>query len=166
MEAKISYSIDDWLVHHKHGVGQLKGRETKWIGGRESNYFRLEIENGTIFIPEEKMDSGIFRPIANQNTLFEVREILARPPKKMANGFLARTNQINDVLRENSILGIARIIRDLYGRRKKGKMLSATEESLLHKLNKRLVSEWAIVSGLDENEAQSKMKALLGVNKY
>ncbi len=161
MEAKYSPKIGEWLVHHQHGVGQLNGKKTMHIGGKESNYFRLEIENGTIFIPEDKMTYENFRPLSSRKTIAEMKEILSRPPKKMDKRYLTRTHQIHAVMSENSLLDIARLVRDLYGRRRVRTTLSVTENELLQKLRKRLVSEWAVVSGQDEMDIQHQMQEIL-----
>lgn len=131
------------------------------IGGKESNYFRLEIENGTVFIPEGRMTHENFRPISSQEIIAEMIEILSRPPKKMDKRYLIRTHQINLVMSDNSLLDIARFVRDLYGRRRVRSTLSVTESALLQKLRKRLISEWAIASGQDETDIQQQMEELL-----
>lgn len=162
VELQATHTKGDWLVHQYYGVGQLKGKETKNIGGEASTYFRLEMDNNsTIFIPEEKLNSEWFRPIASQTTLREMKEILARPPKKMDQNFNTRKSRIKKVMTENSLVDIARIIRDLSGRRKRRKTLSKTEDSALRKLKDRLLSEWAVATGLDEEDARIKLKALL-----
>lgn len=161
MAQKAAHSNGDWLVHQYYGVGQLKGKETKNIGGEESTYFRLEMNSSTIFIPEEKLNSDIFRPIASQRMLREVKEVLARPPKKMAQSFNTRKSLIKKVMTENSLISTARVIRDLSGRRKRRKTLSKTEDSALRTLTDRLLSEWSVATGLDEEEAKERLKKLL-----
>lgn len=131
------------------------------IGGKEGNYFRLEIENGTIFIPENRMTYENFRPISSQKTIVEMIEILSRPPKKMDKRYLIRRHQIHLVMSENSLLDIARFVRDLYGRRRVRMTLSVTENELFQKLRKRLISEWAVASGRDEMDIQHQMEELL-----
>jgi RNA polymerase-interacting CarD/CdnL/TRCF family regulator len=164
MEQQAAHSNGDWLVHQYYGVGQLKGKEKKNIGGEESTYFRLEMNSSTIFIPEEKLNTDIFRPVASKNTLREVKEVLARPPKKMDQNFNTRKSQIKQVMTENSLISMARIIRDLSGRRKRRKTLSKTEDSALRTLTDRLLSEWAVATGLDEDQARERMKELLERN--
>ena len=161
MDLQENHNNGDWLVHQYHGVGQLKGREMKKIGGTESIYYRLEMEKGTIFVPEEMFSSEWFRPVASQNTLTEVKEVLARPSKKMARNFNTRKSEIKEVMVNNSLVEIARMIRDLYGRRRRRNTLSATEDSLLRKLQNRLLAEWKVAGDLDEGEAERKMAALL-----
>jgi RNA polymerase-interacting CarD/CdnL/TRCF family regulator len=164
MAQQAAHSNGDWLVHQYYGVGQLKGKETKNIGGEESTYFRLEMNSSTIYIPEDKLDSETFRPVASQSAMQEVKEILARPPKKMAQNFNTRKSLIKQVMTENSLIGLARMIRDLSGRRKRRKTLSKTEDSALRTLTDRLLAEWAVAAGLDEAEARERMKALLEEN--
>ena len=162
MELQATHSNGDWLVHQYYGVGQLKGKETKYIGGEENTYFRLEMENkSTIFIPEDRLNSEWFRPVASDNTLEEVKEILSRPPKKMAQSFITRKSLIKQVMTENSMVNIARTVRDLTGRRKRRRTLSKTEDSALRNLKDRLLAEWVVVTGLDEDEAKLKLKELL-----
>lgn len=151
----------DWLVHHHHGVGKLMGKETKKIGGAEAVYFRLEMEKGTIYVPEDNLNGEWFRPVASKDTLTEMKAILGRPSKKMAGNFNTRKGQILAVLTDNSIVDMARFIRDLYGRRNRRKTLSSTEDSLLRKLQSRLLAEWTVASELDDGEAEQKLAALL-----
>jgi len=162
MELQATHSNGDWLVHQYYGVGQLVGKEIKNIGGEESTYFRLEMENkSTIFIPEDRLNSEWFRPIASDNTLEEVEEILSRPPKKMDQNFNTRKSRIKKVMTENSIVSIARTVRDLSGRRKRRKTLSKTEDSALRTLKDRLLAEWMVATGLDEEAAKMKLRELL-----
>ena len=151
----------DWLVHHYHGVGQLKGKELKRIGGEESVYFRLEMENGTIFVPESNLNDDWFRPVVSQDTMLELKEVLARPSKMMDRSFITRKARIKTAMTENSFMEMGRIVRDLYGRRRRRKTLSSTEDSLLRKLERRLLAEWTIADGLEEGEAERKLSALL-----
>ncbi len=161
MEAQ-DHVLGDWLVHQYYGVGQLKGKETKNIGGVEGTYFRLEMDKSTIYVPEDKLNSDWFRPVSSEKKLDEVTEILSRPAKKMDGRFTTRQSMIRKVMSENSIVNIARVIRDLSGRRKRRKTLSKTEDSALRELTDRLLSEWSIALGLDEAEAREKLKTLLG----
>lgn len=161
MEPQTTHASGDWLVHQYYGVGQLKGKEIKNIGGVEGTYFRLEMDRSTIYIPEDKLNSDWFRPVSSQDKLDEVSEILSRPAKKMDGRFTSRQSMIRKVMSENSIVNIARVIRDLSGRRRRRKTLSKTEDSALRELTDRLLSEWSIALGLEEAEAREKLKALL-----
>jgi RNA polymerase-interacting CarD/CdnL/TRCF family regulator len=161
MELKAAPTNGDWLVHQYHGVGQLIGKEKKFIGGDENTYYRIDMEKTTLYIPEDKLTSEWFRPVSTENTIQEMKQALGRPPKKMAQNFNTRKGRIKEVMSENSIMELARIIRDLTGRRKRRNMLSSTEDSALRKLKDRLLSEWMVATGLNETEARKRMKALL-----
>jgi RNA polymerase-interacting CarD/CdnL/TRCF family regulator len=161
IDSQVSPGLGDWLVHQYYGVGQLKGKETKNIGGVEGTYFRLEMDRSTIYVPEDKLNSDWFRPVSSQKKFAEVREILSRPAQQMDGRFSTRQTKIRKVMSENSIVNIARIIRDLSARRRRRKTLSKTEDSALRELTDRLLSEWAIATGLEEAEAREKLKELL-----
>lgn len=164
MNQQPSLTTGDWIVHQYYGVGQLKGKETKQIGGKEGTYFRLEMSNTTIYIPEERLKSDWFRPIAPADKLKEVREILGRPAQKMAGNFNTRKSRIKKAMSENSIVSIARIVRDLRARRKKRKTLSQTEDTALRELTGRLLAEWAVAMDMNEEEAREKLNNLLEKN--
>ena len=161
MELRKNLSEGDWLVHHHHGIGQLKGKKTVTIGGQTGDYFELELENGTIFVPTDNLNEKWFRAVVSDDTLTEVKEILGRPSQLMDRNFITRKAQIKTVMTDNSIVEIARIVRDLYGRRRRRKTLSSTEDSLLRKLEHRLLAEWTVADELDEGEAGQKLSALL-----
>ena len=42
------YENGDWIVHLHHGVGQVKGIESKLIGGNKNKYVKVDTSSSTM----------------------------------------------------------------------------------------------------------------------
>ncbi|MDX1616130.1 MAG: CarD family transcriptional regulator [Candidatus Promineifilaceae bacterium] len=154
------FETGDWIVHLHHGVGQIQSRSVKRIGDHESEYFRIEMRDSTLWVPVDKMDEDTFRPIADEEEFNEALEVLQESPYRMASNFNKRKSRIRKLESKHSFVALARIVRDLWARQKR-KSLSNTEETALRRTTKRLLSEWAICTGEQVEEAEHKLYSLL-----
>jgi len=155
-----TFTEGDWIVHRQYGIGQIKKREEKTISGKCEEYYRVQTPDSVIWLPVNKLDRSWFRPIATPNDFHEAIDILQKPPQKMDPDFMKRKDRINRVQTENSIPAIARLIRDLCGRRCH-KTLSDTEQRALRHLTERFVAEWSVSTKIDIAIARSKLNNFL-----
>lgn len=155
-----TFTVGDWIVHRQYGIGQIKKREEKTISGKCEEYFRVQTPDSLIWLPVNKVDQSWFRPIATPTEFHEAIDILQKPPSQMDSNFMMRKDRINRVQSENSIPAIARLIRDLCGRRTH-KSLSNTEQRALHHLTERFLAEWCVATNLEINKARIKLNTFL-----
>lgn len=154
------YDAGDWVVHRFHGVGEIECLEQIPLGGAETTYYKVVTVDSTLWVPIEEADGGLFRPLTSPEAFEEVLSILQRPPREMKENHLSRRSRIDKVQNDNSVLDIARLLRDLWGRRAE-RGLNGTEERALRELTHRLLDEWSAAQEVDEGEAEQRLRSLL-----
>jgi len=152
---------EEWIVHGHYGVGRVEGKETKSISGEETDYYKIKTHNSTIWVSVDQFEENNFRPVADKKEFKQVLSVLKKPSKKMDTNFNKRKSRIKEVLSRNSPVAIARLVRDLWGRRTRRSSLSSTEQSVLRRVMELLVQEWAVAQGVDEEEARTRLVDLL-----
>lgn len=155
-----AYDAGDWIVHLHHGVGEIECIEEKELGGSTTTYYKVVTNNKTLWVPVDKAEKRWFRPVATPEEFDRVLDILQKPPREMHSNHNSRKKRINTVKSEGSLHEMARVIRDLWGRRAQRK-LNNTEERALRRFTDRLLREWSVCMGLDEEEARQRMQNML-----
>lgn len=153
-------SEDGWVVHRTYGVGQVEGKETKSISGEPADYYRIRMKNGSVWVPIEDFTEEHFRPLASEYEFKEALDVLKQPPRPMASHFKSRKKRINEVASTNSLLDVARLVRDLSGRRAQ-RSLSNTEGQALRRFTERLLVEWSKCRDIEIDDARQRLRALL-----
>jgi CarD family transcriptional regulator len=161
MEESSPYSKGDWIVHSHYGIGQIKGIEVKGISGEETQYYRVKTTDSAFWMPIDKMDSELLRPLSSPEEIERAIDTLGMPAKEMSSNFKARQNRINRDRNRNTPRAIARLVRDLQGRQRAKGPLNGTELSALRALKQRFVEEWAIVSGAETETVESWLDRVL-----
>ena len=136
------YSIGDQIVHKQYGVGEIVTREEKELFGKTAQYYVVETENGTYWLPMKKEDNERIRPIADAEEIDEVIQTLTDKPEQMQDDFKDRKQRIQKATASGEFHTIATLVRDLSYRRAESH-LTSTEEKEIVKLENRLVNEWA-----------------------
>lgn len=157
----LTYRPGDWVVHLHHGVGEIECIEEKELGGDSTTYYKVVTKNKTLWVPLDKAENRWFRPLASDEEFDEIIDILQKPPKEMHSNHNTRKKRINSVKSGGSLQEMARLIRDLWGRRTKSGRLNNTEERALRRFTDRFLREWSVCKGLDEDEARQRMQAIL-----
>ena len=72
------FKVGEKVVYPAHGVGVIKGIQTRTISGTEKTFYMLQIlENGmTIMIPTENVESVGLRRIIGKDMVSKVYKIL------------------------------------------------------------------------------------------
>lgn len=159
-----TFSPGDWIVHRNYGIGQVKAIETKAIGEQETTYYKIAAHNDSLIWAPVDSEDDLLRPAASKDEFAEVLEVLQRPSKKMNSHFQTRIARIRQVSREGNPVKLARTVRDLWARRSRRGQLSNTEESHWRRLTDRLIAEWTVTMGLNEDQVNQEMYNLLEEN--
>lgn len=154
----------EWIKHPYHGVGQITDIEQKTLGGDERKFYRVETDDKTFWIPVEQAEDSTARPIATEETLEESLEILSDEPEIMADHYRTRRSRINEVRDSGRLPRIAKLLRDLAGRRRR-KSLNSTERRAYREFRQSLISEWSRVEGIPKEKAESKLRKFLGMSR-
>lgn len=156
----LTYRPGDWIVHLHHGVGEIECIEEKELGGDSTTYYKVVTKNKTLWVPLDKAENRWFRPLASNEEFDEIIDILRKPPREMHSNHNTRKARINSVKSGGSLQDMARLIRDLWGRRAE-RRLNNTEERALRRFTDRFLREWSVAKGLDEEEARQHMQEIL-----
>ncbi|HSH05419.1 MAG TPA: CarD family transcriptional regulator [Anaerolineae bacterium] len=162
MKEPHTYTQGEWIVHSQYGIGQIKGTDTKRISGEPTDYFRIEAEDSTTFwVPVDQMDHDKIRPLSTQTDIQQVINTLQNPPKKMSSNYKTRQSRIRTTRLRNTPEAIAKLVRDLWGHRRRKGGLNITERRAFRTFKKRLVREWSIVVGKNSETIATKLNNIL-----
>lgn len=150
----------DWIVHANYGLGQVQGEDTKVLAGEERDYYKVKTRTATYWLPKERVDADAIRGVASKQKFTQALDEIEQKPKKMAKDYRARRATIAEVISTNSVVAFARLMRDLYHRRKQ-KNLNQNEKSALELLKSRFAREWSVAQGIEEEEALSRLEKTL-----
>lgn len=159
-----AFSIGDWVVHNRHGAGQVCGTEVKCISGKQEKYYRIETSNCTFWVPVDQIGDDTFRPVVSRSEFKQVLSILKRPARSMNNNFKKRQSRIQEVQGENSLEAVARLVRDLRARQSE-KSLSDTEQRALRHFTEHLLAEWSVCMKMEIDDARQQLQDILEENK-
>ncbi|OGP14519.1 MAG: CarD family transcriptional regulator [Deltaproteobacteria bacterium RIFCSPLOWO2_02_FULL_50_16] len=144
----------DMAVYPAHGVGEVKGIETREISGEKHKFYILKIlDNGmTIMVPKGNVKSVGLREIINGDEVEEVFEILKeRDVTVDTQTWNRRYREYMDKIKTGSVYEIAEVLRDL-SLLKFEKELSFGERKMLDMARNLLVRELAVATGQEEAE--------------
>ena len=150
-------------MHRHHGVGQIMGVEVKQIGGDENEYYKIDTHASTMWVPVEQLetDAENFRALSTEEEVEEALAVLENSPRKLGKHINQRKSFIKKARSKNSLTAIARMIRDLWARRKIKKGLSNTETQALNHFTNSFVAEVSVAMDIEKEDAQKKMESIL-----
>jgi len=162
-----NFELGDYIVHCHHGVGRIEAVERKNLGGKDTNYFRIEMADSMIWIPIEVMDSGQLRPLVEKVAFQEAIDSLSKKSVEMNANMNLRKLRINEVIDDNEPVATAQLIRDMWARQQIKGTPNETERRAYRALSDRLLQEWALCMEINIQQARDLMDRSLhdGKNK-
>jgi RNA polymerase-interacting CarD/CdnL/TRCF family regulator len=158
------YSLEDRVVHHYYGVGQIDSIERKPVNGVVVECFKVITKNGVYWFPTDSVDNPRIHPVASQELIQRAIEILRSAPHGLENDPLQWKERIEEVKTYGDFLAISGLVRDLAALKTK-KKLNQTQNQTLNNLEDRLISEWATDLDVDANSIRPKLNAYLRESK-
>lgn len=156
-----AYSKGDWLVHCYHGLGRVKGVESKKINGEKAKYYRVEADDSIFWVPvEANGEDSRVRPVTSRRKLKQALRVLKTTPEKMSDAYQKRQQRIKSVKKDGSIDAICGIIRDLTARRRE-KSLNENEKRALTFFKTLLLREWSISADVSQEDARKELGKIL-----
>ena len=165
LEPKLSKG--DWIVHSNYGLGQVKGEDTKVLEGEKNDYYVIQTETATYWLPKNRINANSIRDIAPVKKFHQALKVIKEKPRQMNKDFRKRQSRIVEVIASNTVVELAMLMRDLYWRRKQ-KKLNQNEKRALDLMKQRFVREWAISAEMNEEDTLSLLEETLAksVKKY
>jgi CarD family transcriptional regulator len=154
------FEVGDRVVHPKHGVGHVVRLEERHFGREDTRlYYRVAIENGTIWVPVGAPECGL-RKLTSRGDLARYGNVLKSRPAHLSSNYRQRQLELTERMRMSSFRARCEVVRDLsaLGWRKP---LGESSAVLLRAAHEVLDAEWAAVKGLTVHEAAHQIEALL-----
>jgi CarD family transcriptional regulator len=158
------FKVDDWVVHPRHGVGQIVEIEEHQFDSRPSQpYYQISIPQGTMWVQVEASSSGL-RKVATRDDFATCRDVLKSRPADLAEDFHERQKALSERLLQGSLQARCELVRDLSAL-SWHKPLAEGIASIARVARQVLCEEWGMVEGVSEREATREVDRLLKEGK-
>ena len=157
-----SFKIGDKAVYPAHGVGVIKGIESRDICGSKQDFYVLQIlsSGATLMVPTEGSMKAGMREVISDDEIEKVYVILKSPGRVTQTTWNRRFREFNDKLRTGSLADVAEVLRDLNSL-KGDKDLSFGEKRMLDKARSMIVAEIGAARGRAEGEVEVELEQIL-----
>ncbi len=156
----MTFNVNDWVVHPRHGVGQIVEIEDLEFDSRPSQpYYQISIPNGTMWVQVDTSSSGL-RKVATKGDLAGCRDVLKSRPADLTEDYHQRQLELSDRLRQGSLQARCELVRDLSALGWK-RSLAEGIAAISRVARQVLCEEWAMAEGVSEREASREVDRLL-----
>ncbi len=160
----MTFHVDDWVVHPRHGVGRIVEIEDLQFDSRPLQpYYQISIPNGTMWVQVDTSSSGL-RKVATKDDLDGCRDVLKSRPAEMAEDFHQRQDELSERLLQGSLEARCELVRDLSALGW-NKSLNEGAAAIARVARRVLCEEWAMAEGVSEREALREVDRLLKEGK-
>jgi len=164
-KSKQLYAIGDTVVHQFYGVGKIDAVESKLFDGVKIECYKVITKNSIYWFPKNGVENPRIHPVASQELIEEVVEILQQTPDDLENDPAQWQERIDGVMADGSFLAISKLVRDLSALKAINK-LSRIQDQALNTLIDRLLREWAAGLAVDANSIRPRLRAYLNSNPH
>lgn len=156
---KISYSVGDYVVYPKHGVGHIIDIESEEIAGIKLELYviRFEKERMTLRVPMNKVLASGMRRLSNETKLQEAFTTLKGRARIKRTMWSRRAQEYEAKINSGDLISIAEVVRDLH-RKEDQPEQSYSERQIYESAMGRLARELAAVEDIDEEAAIMKLE--------
>ena len=162
---KKQYSVKDYVVYPKHGVGKITAIEKANIGQIEIQFYKIFIEKEKLTLTVPINQQFNLRPISSINQINKCVSILKTKPKIKRTMWSRRAQEYDQKINSGKIYDLAEVVKDLNKNTDIIADQSYSERQLFEKAYDRLKSEFEAVLKTSSEEVQKKMDKALGRNK-
>ncbi len=158
----MSFKIGDKAVYPVHGVGVIKGIETKEVCGKQQTFYVLSILNNdmTIMVPTGNVKRVGLRELTSMSDIAKVYEILNRKDVEIDNhNWNRRQRKYAEKLKSGSVFEVAEVLRNLY-LLKNEKDLSFGEKRMLDTARSLLVKEISAAKRVKEEKVEEDIELI------
>ena len=162
---KKQYSVKDFVVYPKHGVGNITAIEKAKIGQIEIQFYKIFIEKEKLTLTVPINQQSNLRPISSINQINKCVSILKTKPKIKRTMWSRRAQEYDQKINSGKIYDLAEVVKDLNKNTDIIADQSYSERQLFEKAYDRLKSEFEAVLKTTPEVFQKKMDKALGRNK-
>jgi len=156
------FTIGDFVVYPKHGVGQVTEIEKQTVAGMELELYVIafEKEKMTLRVPLNKAVNTGMRKLSNEATVQEAFTTLKGKARIKRTMWSRRAQEYEAKINSGDLIAIAEVVRDLH-RKEDQPEQSYSERQIYESALTRLARELAAVNEIDEDAAMGKLAEAL-----
>ena len=162
---KKEYSVKDFVVYPKHGVGKIVSIEKAKIGQIDIQFYKIFVEKEKLTLTVPINQQSNLRPISSINQINKCVAILKMKPKIKRTMWSRRAQEYDQKINSGKIYELAEVVKDLNKNTDIIADQSYSERQLFEKAYERLKSEFEAVLKISPEEVQKKMDKALGRTK-
>ena len=156
------YSLKDFVVYPKHGVGKITAIEKAKIGEIDIHFYKILVQKEKLTLTVPINQQSKLRPIATINQLNKCISILKSKPKIKRTMWSRRAQEYDQKINSGKIYELAEVVKDLNKNTDIIADQSYSERQLFEKAYERLKSEFEAILKVSPEEVQKKMDKALG----
>ncbi len=156
-EKKI-YSVKDYVVYPKHGIGKIISIEKAKIGNIDINFYKVLIEKEKLILSIPLNQQSHLRNVSSINQINKAITILKSKPKIKRTMWSRRAQEYEQKINSGKLYELAEVVKDLNKKTDVIAEQSYSERQLFEKAYERLKSEFQVVLG---EKAKLKMDKAL-----
>ena len=141
------YSIKDYVVYPKHGVGKIVSIEKAKIGSIDITFYKVFIEKEKLTLSIPLNQQSHLRQISSINQINKAITILKSKPKIKRTMWSRRAQEYEQKINSGKLYELAEVVRDLNKKTDVIAEQSYSERQLFEKAYDRLKSEFEVVLG-------------------
>lgn len=159
--------VGDWIVHARHGIGQVLGFDTKTINKEKRVYFVIETASLKYWLPITDCEGKHLRKVSSSAKAKKALATIGEMPQMMDKDYRKRNAYIRAQLEKCSLVSMAELIRDLHARNKI-KTFNEYETLTYDKLARQFIHEYVVACQVEKNTAQEHLNKALrqSMQKY
>ena len=146
LEKKI-YSLKDYVVYPKHGVGKIVAIEKAKIGSIDITFYKVFIEKEKLTLSIPINQQSHLRHVSSINQINKAINILKGKPKIKRTMWSRRAQEYEQKINSGKLYQLAEVVKDLNKKTDIIAEQSYSERQLFEKAYERLVSEFEVVLG-------------------
>jgi CarD family transcriptional regulator len=155
---KKEYSIKDYVVYPKHGVGKIIAVEKAKIGDIDITFYKVFIEKEKLTLSIPLNQQSHLRSVSSINQINKAINILKIKPKIKRTMWSRRAQEYEQKINSGKLYQLAEVVKDLNKTTDGIAEQSYSERQLFEKAYERLKSEFEIILG---DKAKIKMDKAL-----
>ena len=152
------YSVKDYVVYPKHGVGRIISVEKAKIGSIDIAFYKVFIEKEKLTLSIPLNQQSHLRYVSSNNQVNKAINILKSKPKIKRTMWSRRAQEYEQKINSGKIYELAEVVKDLNKKTDVIAEQSYSERQLFEKAYERLKSEFEVVLG---DKAKIKMDKAL-----
>ena len=146
LEKKI-YSLKDYVVYPKHGVGKIVSIEKAKIGSIDITFYKVFIEKEKLTLSIPINQQSHLRHVSSINQINKAINILKGKPKIKRTMWSRRAQEYEQKINSGKLYQLAEVVKDLNKKTDIIAEQSYSERQLFEKAYERLISEFEVILG-------------------